>query len=291
MRLLQFEKDNQIALGIRVGDEVVDLGTAVPELPSDMIGLIAAGTDAWEAASRASHNALAKHRISIEQIKHALPVINPDKNIGLGTNYLQHNLEMNPNFQVPEFPGMFMRVQSSMIAHNQPMIRPVISDTLDYEGELAFVIGRKGRHIPAENAHDYVFGYCCHNDGSVREFNRIHLAITAGKNFAGTGALGPEIVTADELPAGANGLRLQTRVNGELRQNESTASMHWNVAQLVHLMSRMMELRPGDIITTGTPSGVGAGFNPPRFLKPGDRVEVEIEGIGILSNAVEEERI
>src|SRR5262249_40184817 len=151
-----------------------------------------------------------------------VPIENAEKYIGLGLNYLKHIHEMDPNFEIPPIPGMFMRVKSSLVAHGEPIIRPIISDTLDYEGEIAYVIGRRGRHIPRERALDYVAGYLCHNDGSVRDFNRHAHSITAGKNFDRTGAFGPEIVTADELPPGGTGLRLVTRVNGEIRQNENT---------------------------------------------------------------------
>jgi len=287
MRLLCFDSGSGSRLGVRIGDEIVDLSVAAPALPRNMIALLEAGPDALAAARQAAEAATA--RVPLAVIRHRQPVEAPDKNIGLGTNYLRHNREMNPDFKEPQFPGMFMRVPSSTVAHNEPIVRPRISDTLDYEGELAFVIGRRGRHIPVEYALDHVAGYMCHNDGSVREYNKVHLAITAGKNFDRTGAFGPELVTPDELPEGARGLRLVTRVNGEVRQDENTAEMHWGVAQLIHMMSRMMELKPGDILTTGTPAGVGAGFKPPRFLKPGDHVDVEIEGIGTLSNPVIEE--
>jgi len=287
MRLLAFDRDGAAFLGVRLGDEVVDLMAAAPDLPRTMIKLLAAGPEALAAAKRAADASTS--RIPLSEIRHRQPVEWPEKNIGLGTNYMRHNREMNPDFEPPAFPGMFMRVPSSTVAHNEPIVRPIISDTLDYEGELAVVIGQGGRHIPRERALDHVGGYMCHNDGSVREFNRVHLAITAGKNFDRTGAFGPEIVTPDELPPGGSGLRLVTRVNGEVRQDEDTVNMHWDVAELIHMMSQMMELRPGDILTTGTPSGVGAGFKPPKFLKAGDRVDVVIEGIGTLSNPIEDE--
>jgi len=287
MRLLCFDAGAGPRVGIRIGDEIVDLSVAAPQLPRNMIALLEAGPEALAVAGQASQ--AARQRLPLSTIRHRQPVEAPDKNIGLGNNYLRHNREMNPDFKEPEFPGMFMRVPSSTVAHNEPIVRPRISDTLDYEGELALVIGRRGRHIPLKHALDHVAGYMCHNDGSVREFNRVHLAITAGKNFDRTGSFGPELVTPEELPEGAHGLRIVTRVNDEVRQNETTAEMHWGVAELIHKMSRMMELKPGDILTTGTPSGVGAGFKPPRFLKPGDRVDVEIEGIGTLSNPVIDE--
>jgi 2-keto-4-pentenoate hydratase/2-oxohepta-3-ene-1,7-dioic acid hydratase in catechol pathway len=267
---------------------VVDLGQAAPDLPRDMLGLLGAGPAALERAAKAVESA--RSRIPLQQIRHRLPIGSPDKNIGLGLNYMKHYQELDPSFKVPEFPGMFMRVPSSMVAHREPIIRPILSDTLDYEGELAVIIGRRGRHIPVNQALAHVAGYTCHNDASVRAYNRWPMSITAGKNFDRTGAFGPEIVTADELPPGCAGLGIVTRVNGEVRQNDNFDNMHWNVATLVHLMSLMMLLLPGDILTTGTPPGVGAGYTPPKYLKAGDRVEVEIERLGVLSNPVEDER-
>lgn len=291
MRLLAFDKQGQAAVGVRLNDYVIDLANVAPELPHDVAGLLAAGPEALTRAAKLAANASANARLPLGSIKHLLPIPRPDKNVGLGLNYLKHIREMDPNFPIPEFPGMFMRVPSSMVPHGEALVRPAISDTLDYEGELVIVIGRQGRHIPVERALDYVAGYTCHNDGSVREYNRIQLSVTAGKNFYRTGGLGPEIVTADELPPGAKGLRLRTRVNGELRQDDNTGNLHWDVATLIHLMSRMMPLYPGDLLTTGTPSGVGAGFKPPKFLKPGDTVEVEIEGIATLVNPVVAEAV
>ena len=287
MRLLNFDKNGTPAIGIRLGDEVVDLAEAAPDLPREMVALLAAGPGALEAARKAAEGATA--RLPLSRIIHCLPVARPDKNIGLGLNYLKHVREMDPDFQTPDFPGMFMRVPSSMVPHRAPIIRPSISDTLDYEGELMVVIGKAGRHIPLDHALDHVAGYTCHNDGSVREFNRVPVSLTAGKNFDRTGGMGPEIVTADELPPGCRTLTLRTRVNGEVRQNQALSEMHWDVATLVHLMSRMMLLLPGDLLTTGTPPGVGAGFTPPKFLRAGDVVEVEIDGIGTLINPIEDE--
>jgi 2-keto-4-pentenoate hydratase/2-oxohepta-3-ene-1,7-dioic acid hydratase in catechol pathway len=289
VRLLTFEKQRKAAVGIRLGEEVVDLSEAAPDLPRDIAALLAAGPEALARAEAAA--ARARVRLPLSAIRHLVPVPFPDKNIGLGLNYLHHIREMNPDFPIPEFPGMFMRVPSSIVAHNEAIVRPAISDTLDYEGEFMVVIGRPGRHIPVERALDHVAGYTCHNDGSVREYNQWPMSITAGKNFYRTGGIGPEIVTADELPPGCKGLRLRTRVNGELRQDEDLANMHWDVANLIHLMSRLMPLLPGDLLTTGTPPGVGAGFKPPKYLRGGDVVEVEIEGLGILVNPISDEKI
>lgn len=288
MRILCFDRQGEAAVGIRLGNEVVDLAAVAPELPRTVAGLIAAGSDALAVAKNAAEGSKGPQRLPLATIKHRIPLPNPDKNIGLGLNYLSHIRKMDPNFPEPDFPGMFMRVASSLVAHEAPIIRPKISDTLDYEGELAFVIGKGGKHIPKDRALEHVAGYMCHNDASVREFNFRPLSVTAGKNFPQTGAFG-EIVTVDELPAGCRDLRLQTHVNGELRQNENLSNMKWGVADLIYLMSRMMELAPGDILTTGTPAGCAAEFKPPRYLKAGDVVEVSIEGIGTLRNPIIDE--
>jgi 2-keto-4-pentenoate hydratase/2-oxohepta-3-ene-1,7-dioic acid hydratase in catechol pathway len=197
---------------------------------------------------------------------------------------MKHVEEMKADVQ--SFPGMFLRVPDSLVAHNQPIWRPEASDTLDYEGELMVVIGKGGRLISREEALSHVAGYACHNDGSVRAYNYIPSAVTAGKNFLNTGGFGPEIVTADELPPGCKGLRLTTHVNGDLRQSADIAEMHWDVAHLVHLMSTIFTLYPGDLIATGTPSGCAAGSADPQWLVPGDVVRVEIENVGVLTNPI-----
>lgn len=286
MRLLSFDRGGRAVTGVRLGDEVVDLSLAAPELPQDIRGLLTAGQPALEAAARAAERAGPEARLPLAGVHHRVPISHPDKIIGLGKNYVKHVAEMGA--EAPIFPGMFFRVPDSLTPHNGPIWRPAISDTLDYEGELMIVIGRQGWNIPKARALDYVAGYTVHNDGSVREYNYIPAAVTAGKNFLHTGGVGPEIITADELPPGARGLRLTTHVNDELRQDGNTADMHWGVADLVHLMSRIFTLYPGDLIGTGTPSGCAAAMKPPKWLKAGDVVTVEIEGIGKLVNPIVE---
>lgn len=284
MRLLSFELNSVATTGVRLGDEVVDLSVAAPDLPRDIRSLLAAGPDALLAAKRAASDSGADARHPLEGLRHLTPIARPDKIIGLGKNYMKHVEEMKADTQ--KFPGMFLRTHDSMVAHNQPIWRPEASDTLDYEGELMIVIGRGGRMISRDEALSHVAGYTCHNDGSVRAYNYIPSAVTAGKNFLNTGGFGPEIVTADELPPGCKGLRLTTHVNGDLRQSADIAEMHWDVAHLVHLMSTIFTLYPGDLIATGTPSGVAAGSPNPKWLVPGDVVRVEIEGVGVLTNPI-----
>jgi len=284
MRLLSFELDGKAVTGVRIGDEVVDLSVAAPDLPRDIRGLLAAGPGVLEAAERAAAAAGTGARRPLAGLRHLTPIPRPDKIIGLGKNYMKHVEEMKADVQA--FPGMFLRIPDSLVAHNQPIWRPEASDTLDYEGELMVVIGKAGRMISRDEALSHVAGYACHNDGSVRAYNYIPSAVTAGKNFLNTGGFGPEIVTADELPPGCKGLRLTTHVNGELRQSADVAEMHWDVAHLVHLMSTLFTLYPGDLIATGTPSGCAAGSAQPRWLVPGDLVRVEIEGVGVLVNPI-----
>jgi 2-keto-4-pentenoate hydratase/2-oxohepta-3-ene-1,7-dioic acid hydratase in catechol pathway len=170
-------------------------------------------------------------------------------------------------------------------------VRPACSDKLDYEGELAVVIGRRARHVAEEAALDYVAGYSLFNDATLRDYQRKSSQWTIGKNFDGTGAFGPELVTADELPGGAEGLHIETRVNGEVRQSANTGEMVYGVPRLIAILSECMTLEPGDVIVTGTPSGVGYARTPALFLEPGDRVEVEVEKIGVLENRVVDERL
>ncbi|CAN5140269.1 hypothetical protein BH10PSE2_BH10PSE2_05460 [soil metagenome] len=284
MRLLSFDVEGVATVGVRIGEEVVDLSVAAPRLPRDIRSLLAAGPEAMAAAESAVASADSRARRPLETIRHLTPIPRPDKIIGLGKNYMKHVAEMKAETQA--FPGMFLRIPDSMVAHNQPIWRPEASPTLDYEGELMVVIGKGGRMISREEALSHVAGYACHNDGSVRAYNYIPSAVTAGKNFLNTGGFGPEIVTADELPPGCKGLRLTTHVNGELRQSADIAEMHWDVAHLIHLMSTIFTLYPGDLIATGTPSGVAASSPDPHWLVPGDVVRVEIEGVGALVNPI-----
>jgi 2-keto-4-pentenoate hydratase/2-oxohepta-3-ene-1,7-dioic acid hydratase in catechol pathway len=215
------------------------------------------------------------------------PLPRPPKIICLGLNYADHAAE--GGFEPPTFPTLFGRFPSSLIGHGQPIIRPRSSIQLDYEGELVAVIGRTGRHIPKEAALDHVVGYSIFNDGSVRDFQLRTPQWTAGKNFDGTGAFGPWFVTADEVPPGAKGLMLETRLNGQTVQKASTDNMIFDVADTVSLLSSFLTLEAGDVLVMGTPSGIGLARKPPLFMKHGDVVEVEIEGLGLLSNPVADE--
>jgi 2-keto-4-pentenoate hydratase/2-oxohepta-3-ene-1,7-dioic acid hydratase in catechol pathway len=222
-----------------------------------------------------------------------LPVIpRPEKIVCSVRNYMDHHQEAlaaGLNRELADYPPIFLRVWRSQVAHEAPIVRPHASDSLDWEGELAVIIGRGGRDIPAELAWDHVAGYSCYNDASVRDFQFHAKQIAAGKNFESTGAFGPWMVTSDEFAPGQQ-LKLQTRLNGEVVQSGDTGQMIFDIPQLINYASTIFTLVPGDVIITGTPSGVGFGRKPPRYMKPGDVVEVEIEGIGVLRNPVEQQR-
>jgi acylpyruvate hydrolase len=216
-----------------------------------------------------------------------LTPIEPRKILCVGLNYRDHSTESN--YQQPDYPTMFARYSTSLVPHDQPIVRPRVSKSLDYEGELVAAIGRGGRHISRENALKHVLGYSIFNEGSVRDYQFKAPQWTMGKNFDRTGAFGPYLVPADALPRGAAGLKLRTRLNGVDVQSACTDEMVFDVAALVSIISEVMTLTPGDIIVTGTPAGIGAARNPPLFMKPGDNCEVEIEGIGVLRNTIEDE--
>jgi len=199
-------------------------------------------------------------------------------------NYADHSAESG--FKVPDYPTIFGRFASSLIGHNAPIVRPLVSEQLDYEGEFVAVIGKGGRNIPRERALDHVVAYSLFNDASIRDYQFKAPQWTVGKNFDDTGAFGPYLVTADELPPGCQGLRLETRLNGQVVQSASTNDLVFDIPTLVSILSEAFRWEPGDIIVTGTPSGVGLARKPPLWMKAGDVCEVELEGLGVLSNPV-----
>lgn len=256
-----------------------------PRFPGDLTALIAAGPDALSVAQRKLAEGEA---VDLDDVTVLPPIPNPSKIICVGLNYADHTAESGFAKQ-PDYPTLFGRFASSLIGHKAPLIRPRVSEQLDYEGEIVAVVGRGGRHIPKAWALDHVMGYALFNEGSVRDYQFKAPQWTVGKNFDGTGAFGPFLVTADELPLGCKGLRLLTRLNGAVVQDASTDDMVFDVATLVATISEAITLQPGDLIVTGTPSGVGMARKPPLFMKPGDVCEVEVEGLGVLVNPVEDE--
>lgn len=212
------------------------------------------------------------------------PLSKAGKILCVGLNYKAHVEESG--MQMPDYPTVFARFNTGLVAHGQPLVKPKSSDQFDYESELAVVIGRKARHVAVEDALEYVAGYSIFNDGSIRDIQLRTPQWTIGKNFDGTGGFGPDLVTPDDLPAGGKGLTMTGRFNGEVVQQTDLSDMVFDVATLISILSASMTLEPGDVIATGTPSGVGLSFKPPKLLKEGDVFEVEIEGIGTLSNPV-----
>jgi acylpyruvate hydrolase len=252
--------------------------------PGSLDMLIRKGRGALDAAAEVLEKGFATN---LDEVTLLPPLSAPGKIICVGLNYVDHSIESG--FVVPTYPTIFARFSSSLIGAGTPILRPKASTQLDYEGELVAVIGTGGRHISEENALDHVIGYSIFNDASVRDYQTKSPQWTVGKNFDGTGAFGPCLITADELPRGAKGLHIQTRLNGKVVQDASTDDMVFSVAQLISILSEAMTLSPGDIIVSGTPAGVGMARKPPLFMKHGDVCEVEIEGIGILRNQVEDE--
>lgn len=254
------------------------------DYPGSLDHLVQQGPAALQAAAAVLGDLPAEDLSGMEVLP---PLRRPGKIMCIGLNYVDHSKESG--FEPPTYPAIFSRYASSLIGHGAPIVRPRVSQQLDYEGELAVVIGKGGRHIPVERALEHVLGYSVFNDGSVRDYQFKSQQWTMGKNFDDTGAFGPALVTADELPAGAKGLKLQTRLNGEVVQSASTADMIFDVATLVSLLSEAHALEPGDVIVSGTPAGVGLARKPSLWMKPGDVCEVEIEGIGTLRSPIADE--
>jgi 2-keto-4-pentenoate hydratase/2-oxohepta-3-ene-1,7-dioic acid hydratase in catechol pathway/SAM-dependent methyltransferase len=287
MRLLAFDKDGVPTLAVRRGDEIVDLSVAAPDLPRDVPALLALGDGIMEQIAAAVLDPPAESVLSAAGIRYHPAVWNAPRYLCCGLNYAEHAKEGGR--EPPEHPSIFTRCAQSLVGHGEPIVKPWISDKFDYEGELAVVIGKPGRHIAPEDALDHVAFYSLLMDGSVRDFQRLGTQWTLGKNFDDSGSLGPDLVTPNELPAGASGLRLVTRLNGKVVQNDTTDTMLFPVADLIHRWSKAMTLQPGDVIATGTPSGVGYARTPPLFMKAGDICEVEIEGVGRLRNPIVDE--
>jgi 2-keto-4-pentenoate hydratase/2-oxohepta-3-ene-1,7-dioic acid hydratase in catechol pathway len=286
MKLVTFRSGETTRLGVLDGDDVIDLNKADPSIPADLRTALKAGIDLVAAARRvvAADNS---ERTPYASLNLAPLVPEPGKIVCLGHNYYDHAKE-GGNLK-PVYPLIFFRGASSLIAHEDLVVRPKVSEKLDYEAELVIVIGKRARHVKREQALDYVFGYSCFNDVSVRDYQKRTTQWTIGKNFDGTGAFGPWLVTSDDLPPGAEGLSLRLILNGEVMQQANTSDMIWGVAETIELLTECMTLEPGDVVVMGTPAGVGWARNPPVWLKEGDRVEVDIERIGRLQNTVRDE--
>lgn len=279
MRFASFRLDGVPGYGLVTPEGLRPVGTVFAARYPGLKAAIAAGVLA-EAAQSALDNPRPPEpdRLLLE------PVV-PDarKILCVGVNYLAHLREMG--HKLPTHPVIFVRFNDSLVGHERPMVRPRVSEQYDYEGELALVIGRPARYVPAETALEYVAGYSCFMDGSLRDFQYQTSQFTAGKNFPASGSFGPYLVTADEIPDPAS-LQLETRLNGKIMQHTPVGDMRFGVPDLIAYCSTFTRLEPGDVITTGTPSGVGFARKPPVWMKPGDTIEVEISAIGVLRNTV-----
>ncbi|MGD0024719.1 MAG: fumarylacetoacetate hydrolase family protein [Xanthobacteraceae bacterium] len=279
MKLLSFAADGKELFGALSGDGVVTLNDRVGH--ATLRDALAAG--AMEDMRKAAKEAKPDRKLADVKFLPAIP--HPEKILCAGINYRSHAAETGR--ELPKQPSMFARFPDTLVGHEGEMIRPTVSDNFDFEGELAVVIGRGGRHIKAERALHHVAGYTCFVDGSVRDYQKF--SVTAGKNFPGTGPLGPWIVTTDEI-ADPSRLTLMTRLNGKEVQHSGTDLLIYSVPQIIAFCSDFTALSAGDVIATGTPEGVGHRRNPPLWMKPGDVLEVEITGIGTLRARIVDER-
>ena len=280
MKLCTFLQAGSPRVGLVGDDGVVDLSLAAPALPRDLVALLAAGPTALAQAKIAGANA--RERQPLASLTLAAPILRPPKFLAVGLNYADHVAEAG--LETPKLPTVFNKQTSCVAGPNDDVHVPRVSNALDYEGELGFVIGARCRHVPRARAREVIAGYLVVNDVSVRDWQLRVPTWTMGKSFDTHGPLGPWLTTADEIDPG--GLRLRTWVNGELRQDSNTKHLIFDCAAIVEHLSAAFTLEPGDVVATGTPGGVGIAMKPPRMLKAGDVVRVEIEGLGALENRV-----
>jgi 2-keto-4-pentenoate hydratase/2-oxohepta-3-ene-1,7-dioic acid hydratase in catechol pathway len=285
MRLLSFAVGDYVSFGAVNGEGIVDLGRLLGEQYPTLGAVLRAG----ELHRALSLGGTSKPTIALAEVRYLPTVTDPEKIICIGINYPDRNAEYKDGAEAPKYPSVFMRTPGSLVGHLEPIVNPLESKQLDYEGEIVLVIGKAGRRIAAADAWQHVAGLALMNEGSVRDWLRhSKFNVTPGKNFERSGSFGPWLVTADEIPAGAQ-LRLTTHVNGELRQEDTTANLIFPFARLIEYLSSFMRLLPGDVIATGTPTGAGARFDPPKYLRGGDVVEVHVPELGTLRNTVVDE--
>jgi len=291
MKIVGFEAEGGLRLGVVEGDQVIDLQAVDSKVPADLGAVLAANNGDLKPLGDIAKRAPASARRPLKGLKFGLPVARPGKIICLGLNYLDHVKEGPSRDNIPKFPSIFMRCLTSMVPHEQPIVRPKASEQLDYEAEMMLIVGKRAKHLTLANATSCVAGYSCSNEGSVREFQRKTTQWDMGKNFDRTGGFGPWMVTADELPDGGKGLKIESRLNGTVMQSDNTANMMFPVPDMLVYATQGMTLEPGDIIFTGTPSGVGHARKPnPVWMRQGDTCEIDIEGVGVLSNPIENEK-
>lgn len=281
MRLIMFKLGEKVGLGASDGSVFRGFVEGEPGYPGDLDALIRSG----EILAEAGGLLKSAPELELGAVTFLPPVRNPGKILCVGLNYRAHAQELGHGKEV-KYPEIFARFASCLIGHEQPIVKPALSDKVDYEGELAVVIGRSGRGIAKDKALEHVAGYSIFNDVSIRDYQMRVGQWTMGKNFDSTGPFGPWLVTPDELPPGCAGLDIQSRLNGQVMQSSNTSKLIFDIPTLIEYLSAVMTLCPGDVIITGTPGGVGVGRDPQVFMKAGDRIEIEIEGVGLLANPV-----
>jgi acylpyruvate hydrolase len=282
MRFISFQDSHGSGLAVgNAANGYAGLNNTDAGFPGELGEIIGKGA----AAIRAAGDVLKSGRlIDLSTIEFLPPLSSPAKIICIGLNYIDHSVESG--FKPPEYPAVFVRFASSLIGHGAPIIRPQLSEQLDYEGELVAIVGKGGRHIPKQSALEHIAGYSLFNDASIRDYQFKSTQWTIGKNFDGTGAFGPEFITADELPAGCKGLHFETRLNDAVVQKAAIDDLIFDVASLVSILSDALTLTPGDIIVTGTPGGVGLARKPPLWMKPGDECVITSTQLGTLRNRI-----
>jgi 2-keto-4-pentenoate hydratase/2-oxohepta-3-ene-1,7-dioic acid hydratase in catechol pathway len=291
MKIVGFGANNDLRLGVIEGDVVIDLQAADAAVPADLGEALRRANGDLKALADLARRAPASARRPLAGLQYAFPVARPGKIICLGLNYLDHVKEGPQRDNIPKFPSIFFRVLTSFVPHLVPLMRPRVSIQLDYEAEMVAIVGKPAKHLTMDNALSCIAGYSCSNEGSVREFQRHTTQWSMGKNFDRTGSFGPWMVSADELPPGGKGLKIMSRLNGNTMQSDNTANMMFPLPETLVYLTKGMTLEPGDIILTGTPSGVGHARKPePVWMKAGDVCEVEVEGIGVLRNPIEDEK-
>jgi len=285
MKIATYEHQGNESYGVVTDDGIVDLGARIGDKYPGLLELLRA--EALDEARAAAEGASAD--VSLNDVTLLRPVPYPEKIFCIGVNYGNRNEEYKDGSDAPKYPSMFVRTPESLVGHGANIVRPPESPQLDYEGEIVIIIGKAGRRIKPENIRDHIAGLTIMNEGTIRDWLRhAKFNVTQGKNFNATGGLGPWMVTSDEIPD-FNKISLETRVNGEVRQKDNTDNMVFNFEYLLPYLSTFMELKPGDVIATGTPTGAGTFFDPPKWLVPKDVVEVEVGGVGVLSNTVVDE--
>lgn len=289
MKIVNIETPDGVRMGIVEGDEVIDVSAFDPVLEAEL-GVFLKSGGQIDTLKRAAAGAPSSARRKLADVKLASPVLSPGKIICLGLNYLDHVKEGKYKDDIPKFQSIFFRVPTSFAAPGAPLLRPKKSVQFDYEAELVVVIGKTAKHLTLESAPDCIAGYTCGMEGTVREYQRHTTQWGMGKNFDQTGSYGPWIVTADALPRAGTGLKIESRLNGTIMQSSNTDHFMFPVAESLVYLTEGMTLEPGDLIFTGTPSGVGHARKPdPVWMKSGDEIEVEIEGVGLLRNRIQDE--